>query len=385
MMKCPFQEAQMKTIKKTVKIGLFGTGYMGKCHALAWTAVNAVFGEGPRVVLAHLSEITAELATARAEALGFARASADWRDVIADPEVEVVSITTPNPLHAEIAIAALEAGKHVWCEKPMATRLEDAEAMTAAARRSGRVAVLGYNYIQSPLMRQIGALLAAGAIGRVTHFRIEMDEDFMAAPEAAFGWKSEAGSGLGALDDFGVHPVSLIHTLLGPITRVVCHATKPYAERATADGTRRAVETHDVANVLCELADGASGLIALSRSAWGRKGRIAFQIFGAEGSIVFDQERFNELQLFTREGDVATQGFRTILAGPAHPPYDRFIAAPGHGLGFNDLKTIECHELLKAIAGAKAHVIDFEQGLAIERVIAAMGRSQQSGGWVAVG
>ncbi len=368
-----------------IGVGLVGTGYMGKCHALAWTAVHPVFGDGPVIHLAHLSEVSDALADERASQFGFARASSDWRQLVADPEVDVVSITTPNHLHAEMAIAALEAGKHVWCEKPMATRLEDAEAMAASARRTGRVAVLGYNYIQSPLVRQIGDLLAAGTIGRVTHFRVEMDEDFMADPDAVFGWKSEAASGHGALDDFGVHPVSLIHTLLGPIGRVICHASKPYADRATKSGTRRPVETDDVANVLCEIEGGPSGVIALSRSAWGRKGRIAIQIFGSDGTIAFNQERFNELQLFTRDGDPATQGFRTILAGTTHPPYDRFIAAPGHGLGFNDIKTIECHELLQRIAGAPAHVIDFEQGLAIERVIAAMARSQQAGAWVDVG
>jgi len=369
----------------SVGIGLIGTGYMGKCHALAWTAVHAVFGDGPTVRLAHLSEVSDALAAQRAGEFGFARSGADWRQLIADPEVDVVSITTPNHLHAEMTIAALEAGKHVWCEKPMATRLEDAERMAAAARQSGRVAVLGYNYIQSPLVRQLGRVLAAGTIGRVTHFRVEMDEDYMADAAAPFGWKSDGASGYGALDDFGVHPVSLIHTLLGRITRVVCHASKPYPDRPTAEGSRRSVETHDVANVLCEIEGGASGLIALSRCAWGRKGRIAFQIFGVDGSIVFDQERFNELQLFTREGTAATEGFRTILAGPAHPPYDRFIVAPGHGLGFNDLKTIECHELLQRIAGAPAHIIDFEQGLEIERVIHAMGRSQKSGRWTEAG
>jgi predicted dehydrogenase len=149
-------------------------------------------------------------------------------------------------------------------------------------------------------------------------------------------------------------------------------------------GGSRDVETHDIASVLCELEDGVSGVIALSRSAWGRKGRIALQIFGDSGTIVFDQERFNELQLYTADGDPATRGFRTILAAPVHPPYDRFIPAPGHGLGFNDLKLIECHELLHRIAGEPARVIDFEAGLGIERAIWAMHESSVRGAWVAV-
>jgi predicted dehydrogenase len=139
---------------------------MGKCHALAWTSVRAVFGDGPVVRLAHLSEVNQAVADQRAGEFGFASASADWRLLIDDPEVDVVSVTTPNQFHAEMAIAALEAGKHVWCEKPMATRLDDAERMAAAAQASGRVAVLGYNYIQSPLIRQLGQILARGPAAR---------------------------------------------------------------------------------------------------------------------------------------------------------------------------------------------------------------------------
>lgn len=368
----------------TIGVGLIGTGYMGKCHALAWNGVKAVFGDGPRPRLVHLAENHADFARQRADAFGFERATGDWRELIADPEVEVVSVTTPNAFHAEMAIAALKAGKHVWCEKPMAVTLRDAEAMAEAARSSGRSAILGYNYIQNPLMRQIGDILDSGSIGVVNHVRLEMDEDFMADPEALFYWKSEASSGYGALDDFGVHPLSLLLALFGPVTRVFANLSKPYADRPTQDGSRRTVETFDIASILFDIGEGISGVMALNRSAWGRKGRIALQIFGSKGSIVYDQERMNELQLFVAAGDASTQGFRTILAGPQHAPYDRFIPAPGHGLGFNDLKLIECHELLRAIAGEPARVIDFAAGLSIERAVHAMAASHAEGRWIAV-
>jgi predicted dehydrogenase len=172
--------------------------------------------------------------------------------------------------------------------------------------------------------------------------------------------------------------------LLGPVQRVICHQSKPYATRPGKDGTPRAVETQDIASVLFELADGVSGILALDRSAWGRKGRIALQLYGDKGSILFDQERFNELQLYTADGARESRGFRTILAAPEHTPYDRFIPAPGHGLGFNDLKLIECHELLNRIAGKPARVIDFAAGLEIERAVAAMARSSELGRWVDV-
>lgn len=372
-------------MNSSIGVGLIGTGYMGKCHALAWNSVKPVFGGGAKPRLVHLAEVNTEIARAKADEFGFAKATGDWRELIADPEVEVVSVTTPNAFHAEMAIAALEAGKHVWCEKPMAVTLADVERMAATAKASGRVAVLGYNYIQNPLIRHIGALLEQGAIGDVSHVRLEMDEDFMADPEALFYWKSEASSGYGALDDFGVHPLSLLQVLFGSVTRVFAHLAKPYSTRPTKEGTARAVETFDIASILFEMGGGISGVMALNRSAWGRKGRIALQIFGSKGSIVYDQERMNELQLYTTDGPGTERGYRTILTAPQHAPYDRFIPAPGHGLGFNDLKIIECHELLNAIGGETARVIDFATGLGIERTVHAMARSHQEQRWVEVG
>jgi predicted dehydrogenase len=367
---------------ETIGVGLIGSGFMGKCHALAWNAVRPVFGDCARPRLVHLAEVGAELAAQRAAEFGFARSTGNWRDLIADPEVEVISVTAPNAFHAEMAIAALEAGKHVWCEKPMAPSLEDAARMRDAAKASGKIAALGYNYIQNPAIRHIGALLEAGAIGTVNHLRVEMDEDFMADPETPFFWKSEASSGYGALDDFAVHPLSLITTLLGPIEAVMADMSKPYRDRPLPGGGRRDVETFDVASVLLRLGGGISGVLLANRSAWGRKGRIALQIFGANGAILFDQERLNEFQLYQVEGGRAEQGFRTILTAPQHTPYDRFIPAPGHGLGFNDLKIIECRELLGAIAGAPARIIGFDAGYEIEKAVHAMARSFAERNWV---
>jgi predicted dehydrogenase len=365
-------------------VGLIGTGYMGKCHALAWNAVAPVFGDVERPRLAVLAEASQQLADRKAHELGFERATGDWRTLVTDATVDVISITTPNALHPDMAIAALEAGKHVWCEKPMATKLADAERMLAAARASGKVAALGYNYIQNPIVRLIRRLLEEERIGEVNHVRLEMDEDFMADPEELFYWKSEAASGHGALDDFGVHALSLIWTLFGGVRRVCGHMAKPYTDRPLRDGGRRSVETYDIATTLIELENGASGVVALNRSAWGRKGRIFVQLFGSKGTILFDQERMNEVQLYTGDGGRETQGFRTILTSPHHPPYDRFIPAPGHGLGFNELKIIECRQLIGRIRGEAATLLEFEDGVRIERTVDAIARSAHSGQWVEV-
>ena len=366
---------------ETIGVGLIGTGYMGKCHALAWTGVRAVYGDRPAIRRAALCEVEEGLARRKADEFGFETATADWKALIADPSVDVVSITTPNSWHAPMAVAALEAGKHVWCEKPMAPALADAERMAAAARASGRVAILGYNYIQSPAIRYVRKLLQSGAIGAVNHFRIEMDEDYMADAAAPFSWRSEQTAGYGALDDFAVHPMSLVATLIGMPREVFGEMRKPYPDRPDGGG-RRAVETFDIATALLRMGDGASGAIQVDRCAWGRKGRLQLQIFGAKGAILFDQERFNEVSVYLAEGPVEDQGFRTVLMGPAHPPYERFIVAPGHQMGFNDLKIVEAYELLNRIAGKPSLTIDFDQGLAIERVIHAAARSSAEGRWV---
>jgi predicted dehydrogenase len=366
---------------ESVGVGLIGTGFMGKCHALAWTNVRAVFGEPLAVRRVALCEVDEALAQRRAEEFGFETATTDWKAMIADPRVQVVSITTPNALHAPMAVAALEAGKHVWCEKPMAPTLAEAEHMTAAARASGRVAILGYNYIQSPAIRYIGRLMREGAIGRLTNFRVEMDEDYMADAEAPFSWRSTRRAGYGALDDFAVHPMSLIATLIGMPREVFGEMGKPYPDRPDGAG-RRAVENDDLATALLRMDGGVSGMIHASRCAWGRKSRIYLQIFGARGAITFDQERFNEVGVYRADGARADQGFTTVLMGPAHPPYERFIVAPGHQIGFNDLKVIEARELLNRILGKPSLTIDFEQGLAIERTIHAIARSAQEGRWV---
>lgn len=365
-------------------VGLIGTGYMGKCHALAWNSVASVFGDVPRPKLVALAEVDAALARRKADELGFERSTGRWQDLIDDSHIDVVSVTTPNAFHPEMAIAALNAGKHVWCEKPMAPRLADAEQMTEAARRSGRVAALGYNYIQNPIVRQIRKSLAEGAIGQVNHVRIEMDEDFMADATTPFYWKSELASGYGALDDFAVHPLSLLFVLFGHVEAVVTDMVKPYPERRTHDGAVRQVENHDLANVLLRLEDGISAVLMVNRAAWGRKGRIALQIFGSEGSILFDQERMNEFEIYQASRNGTQGGFRKILAAPQHAPYERFIPAPGHGLGFNDLKVIECRELISAIRGDPAHLIGFDDGLKIERAVHAMAHSYHQKNWIQV-
>lgn len=364
-----------------IGVGLIGTGFMGKAHALAYRSVRAVMGDVPDVDLVTLADTPADKAREMAAQFGFGRATADWRDLIADPAVQIVSITTPNGMHREMALAALAAGKHVWCEKPMALTLDDARAMESAARASGCKTRLGYNYTANPAFTHACRLVAAGEIGRVVHIRGWVDEDYQADPSLPWSWRAKLkDAGLGALGDIGCHLLSLLTGLAGPLDSVVGEIDTIHKTRPLPDGTGHAgVENEDAASALLTFASGVKGVMTASRSAWGRKSRLGFEVHGTDGMVIFDQERMNELQLFRNRGDKATQGFTTILTAPEHAPYGAFCPAPGHQLGFNDLKVIELADFLRAIRDDRRPALDFTAGLDLEKAIHAIALSAHEG------
>ena len=366
---------------QSLGIGLIGTGFMGKAHAIAWANANRVLGGLPPVRLEVLCDTPIEKAEAMAGQFGFARAMDDWRRLVEDPAVDVVSITTPNALHRPIAEAALAAGKHVWCEKPLGVTLADGEAMAAAAKASGRTTLVGYNYLRNPAFQHAKRLIEAGRIGRLFHLRGFVDEDYQADGSLPWTWRSRRSeAGLGALGDIGVHLVSLITGLGGPIVSVVAEAAAAYPTRPLPEGGEAPVENEDIASALVRFEAGFHGTLAISRAAWGRKGSLGFEAHGTKGMIRFDQERLNELELYVAEGAKSEAGFRTILTSGEHPPYGAFCPAPGHSLGFNDLKVIEAGELLRTIAGGERARPDFAEALAIERVVYAMAESADRDG-----
>ena len=375
---------------KSIGIGLIGAGFMGKCHALAFGAVKAVFPHVLRPRLEMLADTTLERAWSSAGQFGFARATDDWRTLVEDPAVDIVSITTPNALHHAMALGAIAAGKHVYCEKPMGITLGQAEEMAAAASRAGVRTLVGYNYLKNPAALHARALIERGAIGRLIHYRGIFDEDYMADPTMPGTWRSLRGeAGLGVLGDMGCHLVAAALDLAGPVesvlaeTRIVYQRQYPGTERS-GDTRPELVENEDVATALVRFRNGCDGSFSMSRSAWGRKNRLAWEVHGDAGMLVFDQERLNELRLYEARAAGPEAGFRTILTGPAHPPYGEFVPAPGHGLGFNDMKVVEVEHLLRGIAGDGPIHPDFGAALEIERIIYAIDESARRGTRVAL-
>lgn len=364
-----------------IGFGLIGGGFMGKAHALAYRAAGAVFGDLPSVRLARFCDTPLDRARTLSSQFGFDAATDDWEALVIDPAVDIVSITTPNALHREMALAAIEAGKHVHCEKPLALTLDDARAMETAAREAGVRTLVGYNYIHNPMIRHARKLIADGTIGRPVHFRGWVDEDYQADPDLPWTWRScRADAGLGTLGDLGCHLVSMSHVLMGPIESLVADTQIIHETRPLPAGTGRApVENEDTASALVRFASGAQGTLCTSRSAWGRKNKLDWEIHGTHGMIAFGQERLNELQIYVNEGKPGEQGFRTILAGPEHPPYGAFCPAPGHQLGFGDLKTIEVAAFLRAIATNEDTFPTFTDALAFECAIHAVDVSAREG------
>jgi predicted dehydrogenase len=359
-------------------VGLIGTGFMGKSHALAYRNARAVLGgDLPAARLELLCDTPAEKAAAMADQFGFARATDDWRALVADPAVDIVCITTPNKLHREMALAAIAAGKHVHCEKPLSLTLEEAEEMAAAARQAGVRTMVGYNYVHNPAFAHARRLIETGSIGRIVHVRGWVDEDYQADPDLPWTWRATlADAGLGTLGDLGCHLVSMVSRLAGPVESLIADMATVHRTRPTMAGDeRRPVENEDVAAALVRFHSGATGVYATSRSAWGRKNSLGFEIHGTHGMLTFDQERLNELRLFRNTGDPSSDGFVTILTGPAHPPYGAFCPAAGHQIGLNDLKTIEVGAFLAELAGGPIIGPDFAEALTFEHVIHAIARS----------
>lgn len=355
----------------SVGVALIGTGFMGKCHAMAWNNVSTVFG-GAKPRLEILCDVAQDAADRHAAQFGFARAMIDWQATVADPAVDVVSITTPNGMHRPMAESALKAGKHVWLEKPMALTLDDARHMAdLAAQHPDQVTILGYNYLRSPAFQAARTMIAAGDIGTPQAFRGVYDEDYSADPDLPWSWRmTHEGGGLGALGDLGCHLVSQMTALMGPVSELTAMTHIAIPERQSPDGPKR-VENDDSAMALLRFASGAHGSFATSRVARGRKCRLQWEIHGSRGTIVFDQENMNELWVHKQDD----AGFTRHLTGPRQPDFTAFCPAPGHNFGFNEQKVVEARDLLRAI-NAGVHVgPNFAQGYEIERVIHAMAKS----------
>ncbi len=365
-----------------IGIGLVGGGYMGKAHAVALSAVGAVFDTTLRPRLEVIAATNPESAERYRRAYGFSRATADWRDLVADPKVQAVVIASPQSTHRAIAEAAFAAGKPVFCEKPLGASLEDAQAMVAAAEASGLPNMIGFNYVRTPATQFVRQLLAEGAIGDLTWFRGEHTEDFLSDPSLPATWRT-TGRANGCMGDLAPHPINCLLALMGTVAELSARIETVHATRPGPDGPQT-VDNDDQAQLMLRFANGVMGHLFVSRVATGRKMGYAYEIHGTRGAIRFDQEDQNSVWLYRAEGPEATRGFTRILIGPAHPNYAAFCQGPGHGTGYQDQIIIEARDFLEAIATGTSVWPTFRDGLAVSQIIDTAFKASDDGRWHAV-
>ena len=356
-----------------IGIGIVGGGYMGKAHSVAMAAVGAVFDTPLRPRLEMICASSDSSAERYRKSFGFARATADWRMLVADDKVDAIVIATPQNMHREIAEAAFALGKPVMCEKPMGETLADAQAMVDAAK--GHINMVGYNYIRTPAAQYARKLLADGAIGDITWFRGENAEDFLADPSLPVTWRTD-GDANGCIGDLAPHLFNMALALMGPIDRVMAEIETVHADRP--GGT---VTNDDQVQMMCRFQNGVMGHLFSSRVATGRKMGYAYEIFGTKGAIRFDQEDQNALWLYKSEGPEAARGFTKILTGPAHPDFEPFCLGAGHGTGYQDQIIIEAKDFLTAIHTGQNVWPTFADGLSVIQVTDAARRSAETGTW----
>lgn len=377
--------------RNTLNIGLIGSGFMGQAHADAFRRAGLLYRDLPLVPVLHtLADANEELARVAAARLGFQNATGDWRAMLADPAIDVVDITTPNAMHFDMAMAAIDAGKHVYCEKPLTVTLDDARKLAEAAKAKGVKTMVAFNNIKTPAALLARQLIERGDIGTPTRFRGWFDQGFFNDPDMPWSWRcSRQQAGSGSLGDLGSHAISVAQFLMGGVDSVYGQSqtffpTRPapsggsgYGASADASGARLPVENEDQFQALVTFRNGAGGTIESSRIAAGKIFGVYWEISGTEGTILMDGERFNELKI-ARYGDAKSdRGFKTLLAGSQVEQFNGFFGFDfaGGGLGYFDVKVIEVHDLIRGIAGADDCFPDFAFGYENQRIIAAMEQS----------
>jgi predicted dehydrogenase len=369
--------------KPKLRIGLIGTGFMGKAHVFGFASAPRVFDLPYDLALHTVADITVDAANRAAAAFGFANATEDWRRIIDNPEIDVVDITAPNALHKEMALAAIRAGKHVYCEKPLAPLSQDANEMALAAEAAGVKTQVGFNYLCNPMLGLAREMIQAGELGEIRGYRGIHCEDYMADANGNFTFRHDPAGG-GALADIGSHALATAEHLCGPVVRVMGDCVTMIAARPDGKGGTRKVEVDDIGRAFLRFANGATGSIEGNWIATGRKMQHDFEIYGTKGALAFSQEHFNVLHYFSTSDARGRQGFRRIEASPDHAPYGLFCVAPGHQLGFNDLKAIEVAGYVNAIAGVAPEPFNFRKGLRIQTLVEAIQTSSREGRWIDV-
>ena len=382
--------------RRDLSVGMVGYAFMGAAHSHAWRTAPRFFDLPLRPRMAAVAGRDAAGVRAAAERLGWESTETSWQALVERDDIDLVDVCTPGHTHAEIVIAALEAGKHVLCEKPLANSVEEAEAMTRAAERAaadGVRAMVGFTYRRVPAISLARQLVAEGRLGTLHHVRAQYLQDWIVDPQAPLSWRLEKDkAGSGALGDIGAHIIDITQFITGDtITRVsgrlrtfVDERPLP-SEHAGLSGTAGTgtgkVTVDDAATFLADFRGGAMGIFEATRFASGRKNAIRIEINGSRGSLAFDFEDMNVLHFFDGTEDAGTAGFRRILVTEAEHPYVGAWWPPGHVIGYEHGFIHQAVDLVRAIADGTDPTPTFADGLQVQRVLAAVETSSDNDSW----
>lgn len=377
-----------------IGVGLVSVGWMGRVHARAYSAVGMHYPEvEASVSLVSAADMSEDARGYASNALGFQTTTPDWREVVEHPDVDVVSICTPNFLHRDVALAAAAAGKPFWIEKPMGRGAEESAEIARAAASAGIVTSVGFNYRHAPAVARIRELVRGGVLGRITNVRVALLADYSADPLGALTWRfRNEAAGSGVLGDLLSHGADLAQYTVGRIAEVTAltetfirerplpaTASSGHFSRGSDSSPTGAVENEDYAALLVRFDSGAVGVMDSSRVAVGPHAEYTLEIYGTRGSVRWDFQRFNELQIAD-----SADGYRTVMAGPEAGDFARFQPGRGTSMGFDDLKTIEAQLFLRSVIAGRQLAPSASDAWSASEIVASALRSAEARTWETV-
>ena len=385
---------------KDVRVAILGaSGWMGKVHTMAFQTFPQFFGTaGGTASVVALVEGNAKAAAE----LGFrapgAKILANWQDAVNDPQVDLIDICLPDSLHYIVAKAALAAGKHVYCEKPLADTAAEAKELADLARTKGVITRVGHAFPRNPVHDLARDIIAAGEIGEITLFKGCKHVDMFGDPQAPFMWRADGNlAPTGIVGDTGSHVFSFMEFLVGRVQSLIADNMIITAERPVVTGAafgdtngltgaepRAAVTNPDATHLMCRFENGARGIVDFSRVATGRKFRQTYEIYGTKGSLTYDYDQVNRLHLYTNDDRPGRRGYRAIDVGPEHPSYAAFLPLPNFALGYNEMKIIEAAEVIRSIVHQQPMWPTFDNGHHICQIVDACMESGRRKAWVEI-
>ncbi|OLP57871.1 oxidoreductase [Xaviernesmea oryzae] len=383
-----------------VKVAVLGgSGWMGRIHTMAFQTFPHFFGtsHGTARVVAIVDRDPARADDLARRAPG-AKILQDWRQVVNDPEIDLIDICLPDNLHFEVAEAGLKAGKHVFCEKPLANTAAEARVLADLAREQGVITRVGHAFPRNPVHDLAKEIIEAGEIGEIKMFKGCQHIDVFGDPLAPFMWRADGDlAPTGIVGDTGSHVFSFMEFLVGRVSALIADNLILTPKRPVVDGLAIGGQTEltgeerwaevtnpDATNLLCRFENGAAGLVDFSRTATGRKFRQTYEIYGTKGSLAYDYDEVNRLRFYSHEDRPGRAGFRAIDVGPEHPSYRAFLPLPNFGLGYNESKIIEAAEVIRSITTKTPMWPTFENGHHICQIVDACMESSRLKRWVEI-